>query len=63
MDCHEEQMVLFATSIAMELGKGLSLEELEDLKILINQIQCSLCTLIASKCNTKNRFNKKDDKH
>lgn len=62
MDCREEQMLLFATSVAMELGRGLSLEELEDLKILINQIQCSLCSLIASKCNARNRCHKKDGK-
>ncbi|MGN1201624.1 MAG: hypothetical protein ACI4R8_05180 [Candidatus Caccovivens sp.] len=62
MNCREEEMILFATSIAMELGKGLSLEELEDLKALINQIQCSLVNLIVSKYNTRNRLTK-NDKH
>lgn len=53
MSCTDEELVLLATSIAMELAKGLSLEELEDLRCLINQISCSISTLIGKKCNKK----------
>ncbi len=49
MDCKDESLVLFATSIAMELAKGLEVEEIEDLRCLINQISCSLTTLISQK--------------
>ena len=41
-----EELVLFATSIAMELAKGLDMQQLEELRNLINQISCSLSTLI-----------------
>lgn len=51
MERNDEEMVLFATSIAMQLAKGLSIEELEDLRCLINQVACSLSTLIANRCN------------
>lgn len=49
MACKEEKLVLLATSIAMELARGLELEELEDLRNLVNQVSCSLTTLINSK--------------
>lgn len=49
MACKEEELVLLATSIAMELARGLELEELEDLRNLVNQVSCSLTTLINSK--------------
>lgn len=42
----DEEMVLFATSIAMELARGLSTEEIENLRNLINQISLSLGTLL-----------------
>ena len=42
----DEEMVLFATSIAMELAKGLDMKELEELRNLVNQISCSISTLI-----------------
>ncbi len=45
----EEELILLATSIAMELARGLELEELEDLRNLVNQVSCSLTTLINSK--------------
>ena len=44
-----EEKVLLATSIAVELAKGLSVEEIEDLRNLINQISCSLSTIL--NCN------------
>ena len=53
MFCSDEELILFATSIAMELSKNLTIEELEDLNILINQISCSINTLIHKKY-TKN---------
>lgn len=55
MNCKEENLVLFATSIAMELSKGLSVEELEDLRCLVNQISCSIGTLISSKMCAQKR--------
>ena len=45
----EEELVLFATSIAMELAKGLSIEEINELQHLIGQISCSLNTLAGCK--------------
>ncbi len=59
MSQREEKMVLFATSIAMELAKNLDLDELEDLRALINQISCSLTTLINARCNSKKKHDKK----
>lgn len=58
VNCKEEEMLLFSTTIATQLTKGLSLSELEDLKILVGQIQCSICNLIALKFNSE-----KNDKH
>ena len=49
MSCREEERILFVTSIAMEMAKGLDIEELEDLRNLINQISCSLTNLICHK--------------
>lgn len=57
MERKEEELVLFATSIAMQLACGLSLDELEDLRCLINQVSCSISTLIAQKCNFQKRKN------
>ena len=34
----DEEMVLFATSVAMQLAKGLDEEEIEELRCLLNQI-------------------------
>ena len=58
MSQREEKMVLFATSIAMELAKDLDLDELEDLRALINQISCSLTTLINSRYNFQKRHDR-----
>lgn len=49
MDCDEEKMILFATSIAMQLAKGLDEQELESLRNLINQISCSLTNLVVQR--------------
>jgi len=46
MECKDEALVLFATVLAMELAKGLSDEEIEELRNLVNQVSCSLSTLI-----------------
>lgn len=60
MECKEEELVLMATTIAMQLAKGLDVEELEDLRNLVNQVSCSLTTLINTKygiLKRRNRFN------
>ena len=44
--CDDEKMILLATSIAMELAKGLDVDELEDLRNFVNQIACSVSNLI-----------------
>ena len=49
MKQNDEEMVLFATSIAMQLAKGLDEEEIEQLLCLLNQIICSLSTLVGKK--------------
>lgn len=46
MACTDEELVLLATSIAMELANGLELEQIEELRNLVNQISCSLTSLI-----------------
>lgn len=62
MECKEEALVLFATSVAMQLSKGLSLEELEDLRCLINQVSCSISSLISQKYSfQKKRINKTNE--
>lgn len=58
MECKDEDLVLLATTIAMELAKGLSIEELEDLRNLVNQVSCSLTTLINNKYGVLKRRNK-----
>lgn len=55
MNCSEEELIIFATSIAMELSKGLSVDELEDLRCIINQISCSISTLICTKVSAKKK--------
>lgn len=55
----DEELVLFATSIAMQLAKGLDKDELEQLRNLIGQISCSLNTLICCRGAKKNLNNKK----
>ena len=55
MACKEEELILLATSIAMELALELELDELEDLRNLVNQVSCSLTTLINSKYNVLKR--------
>ncbi len=55
MNCSEEELIIFATSIAMELSKGLSVDELEDLRCIINQISCSISTLICTKVGAKKK--------
>lgn len=45
----DEEMILFATSIAMQLACGLNEKELSDLIRVVNQISCSLSTLLGMK--------------
>lgn len=58
MECKDEELVLMATTIAMQLAKGLDVEELEDLRNLVNQVSCSLTTLINNKYSFLKRRNK-----
>lgn len=51
MSCTDEELVLLATTIAMELAKGKSQEEIEDLRNLVNQISCSLTSLLHCRCS------------
>ena len=55
MACSDEEMVLLATSIAMELAKGLNEHEIEDLRNFVNQISCSLSSLLHCRCSTHKR--------
>ena len=62
MSCSDEERVLLATSIAMELAKGLNDDEIEELRNLVNQISCSLSSLLHCRFSTQKRndmFNKK----
>ena len=45
----DEEEVLFATAIAMNLACGLDEEELCDLIRLVNQVSCSLSSLLTKK--------------
>lgn len=45
----DEQFVLFATSIAIQLADGLTTEEISELQYFISQISYSLNTLAACK--------------
>ena len=56
--CTDEEMVLLATSIAMELAKGLDADEIEELKNLVNQISCSLSSLICCRYSCIKRNDK-----
>lgn len=58
MACSDEELVLLATSIAMELAKNLNEEEIIELRNLINQISCSLSTLVGCREGSKRRFEK-----
>ena len=51
MACNDEENVLLATAIAMELAKGLNEHEIEDLRNLVNQISCSLSSLLHCRCS------------
>ena len=55
MKCTDEELVLFATSIAMELAKDLDVSEIEELRNLVNQISCSLSSLINCRFAHKKR--------
>lgn len=48
---NEQEEILLATSIAMELSKNLTNDEICDLIAFVNQISCSLSGLL----NMKNR--------
>ncbi len=43
----KEDLITFATFIAMELAKGRSVEEIRELRDLVNQVACSLNTLLS----------------
>ena len=53
---NDEELILLATSIAMELSRGLDVEELEDLRNFFNQISCSISNLITRRdCVSKRK--------
>lgn len=45
----DEELILLATSLAMELSKGLDIDQLEDLRNFVNQVGCSISNLITRK--------------
>jgi len=47
----DEEKVLFATAIAMQLECGMSETEICDLIRLVNQVSCSLSNLLTKKKN------------
>jgi len=47
--CCEEKQILLATSLAMQLAKGLTEEDIKILLNLINQVSCSLVNLLGCK--------------
>ena len=51
--CTDEEKVMLATAIAMELAKGCNEKEIEELRNLVNQISCSLGSLLHCRCNKK----------
>ena len=55
MSCSDEERVLLATSIAMELAKDLNEDEIEDLRNLVNQISCSLSSLLNCRFSSHKR--------
>ena len=52
-----QEIIVLATYLAMELAKDKTIEEIKDLRDLVNQISCSLNTLICLE------IDKKDKKH
>lgn len=48
--CTDEEKVLLATAIAMELARGCNQEEIEELRNLVNQVSCSLSSLLQCRC-------------
>lgn len=45
----KEDLILLATFIAMELSKDKSFEEIREMRDLVNQVGCSLTTLLSCK--------------
>lgn len=62
MKTKDEQLVLLATTIATQLTCGLSFDELEDLRCLVNQVGCSISTIISLKCSRMKRNNENNKK-
>lgn len=62
MDCKEEKLVLFATTIVLQLARGCDFEDLEDLRIVINQMSSTINSLIASCYSSQKRKNKNQSK-
>ena len=44
-----EELILLASTIAVELSKGKDIRELKRIRSLINQISCTLTTIITEK--------------
>ncbi len=43
----KEDLIVLATFIAMELARGKTIEEIKELRDLVNQVGCSLTTLLS----------------
>lgn len=53
MKHNDEELIVWATSLAMQLSKGLSVEELDTLRMFFNQMCCSISSLICEKNKRK----------
>ena len=56
-----QDIIVLVTYIAMELAKDKTIEEIKDLRDLINQISCSLNTLICMEIDKKDKKRKNID--
>ncbi len=52
-NCSPEKLALIATQIAIEISKGKSIEQLNTIKNVINQISSVLSTIICERINEK----------
>ncbi len=46
-NCDEKEITLFATSIALELTKGKTPEEINEIRIILSQVHHSVCSILA----------------
>jgi len=50
---NDEELIVLATTLAMQLAKGLTGEELDSLRMFLNQMCCSISSLINEKHKRK----------